>query len=143
VGPFGARAWCIARTQKRQRLRGLQNQGTPLPGGGERYNKECCIYAALNCFSWIRQVCWDIDKMYGHITNPMTPTAGRFRFVLAPKFVSAITFVGTRVRIAPYRFATSSWLSYRNAGKSSWRRTASKRQVGICRLDRRDQYCKL
>ena len=58
-------------SKNKQRLRSLQNQGTPLPGGGERYDKECCIYGALTVIflGWTRQVCWDGDKMYdGRVT---------------------------------------------------------------------------
>jgi hypothetical protein len=38
---------CVVYGKNRQRLRHLQNQGAPLPGGGERYDSHCRIYAAL------------------------------------------------------------------------------------------------
>ncbi|KAF8467960.1 PLAC8-domain-containing protein [Russula ochroleuca] len=47
---------CVVYSKNRQRLRSLQNQGRPLVGGGERYDKQCCIYCALS-FSGF---CWAI-----------------------------------------------------------------------------------
>jgi Cys-rich protein (TIGR01571 family) len=45
--------------KNKQRLRNLQQQGAPLPGGGERLNDHCCIYAALlpTGYAWILHVC--------------------------------------------------------------------------------------
>ncbi|KAF8467959.1 PLAC8 family-domain-containing protein [Russula ochroleuca] len=49
---------CVVYSKNRQRLHSLQNQGTPLPGGGERYDKQCCIYGALvfTGFCWAMQI---------------------------------------------------------------------------------------
>ncbi|KAF8467971.1 PLAC8 family-domain-containing protein [Russula ochroleuca] len=38
---------CIVYSKNRQRLRHLQQQGAPLPGGGERYDDYCLIYSGL------------------------------------------------------------------------------------------------
>jgi hypothetical protein len=37
----------------------LQNQGTPLTGGGETYDSQCCVYGALDADgkSWVMEVC--------------------------------------------------------------------------------------
>src|SRR6266702_6296271 len=42
-------AWCpcVVYAKNKQRLQHLQIRGTPLPGGGERYNLDCCIYGCL------------------------------------------------------------------------------------------------
>jgi hypothetical protein len=65
---------CVVYSKNRQRLRSLQNQGRPLVGGGERYDKQCCIYCALSfsgfCWAIKMQVCRDVDKMYSHMTVP-------------------------------------------------------------------------
>jgi len=49
---------CVVYSYNRQRLRSLQNQGTPLPRGSESLDTYCCIYSALDCtgFSWILQI---------------------------------------------------------------------------------------
>ncbi|KAF8467958.1 PLAC8-domain-containing protein [Russula ochroleuca] len=38
---------CVVYGKNRQRLRSLRKQGTPLPGGGVRYDRHCCIFGAL------------------------------------------------------------------------------------------------
>ena len=48
---------CVVYSKSRQRLRHLENQGTPLPGGGETFDGHCCIYGVLGGYSWIMQVC--------------------------------------------------------------------------------------
>ncbi len=50
---------CVVYTKNKQRLRHLQTQGIPLPGGGERYNLDCCIYGCLAPISYaaILNVC--------------------------------------------------------------------------------------
>ena len=39
-------------------MRHLQQHGAPLPGGGETFDKQCCIYAALiiPCYAWLMLV---------------------------------------------------------------------------------------
>ncbi|KAN0139503.1 PLAC8 domain containing protein [Lactarius tabidus] len=53
-------AWCpcVVYSKTKQRLQHLQNRGTPLPGGGERYNADCCIYGCLVIpgYAWILQI---------------------------------------------------------------------------------------
>jgi Cys-rich protein (TIGR01571 family) len=48
VGCWAVWCPCVVYGKNRQRLRSLQNQGTPLPGGGERYDGHCCVYGAIN-----------------------------------------------------------------------------------------------
>jgi hypothetical protein len=50
---------CVVFSKNKQRLKSLQTQGTPLAGGGERYDSNCFIYGALDItgYSWIMQVC--------------------------------------------------------------------------------------
>ncbi|SRR6266702_442267 len=54
-------AWCpcVVYGKNKQRLQHLQGRGTPLPGGGERFNDSCCIYGCLAIpgYAWILQVC--------------------------------------------------------------------------------------
>ena len=54
-------AWCpcVVYSKNKQRLEHLQNYGTPLPGGGERYNDDCTIHGllALTGYAWVLQVC--------------------------------------------------------------------------------------
>jgi hypothetical protein len=59
VGCWAAWCPCVVYSKNKQRLRNLQQQGAPLPGGGERYNDHCIIYAALcpTGYSWILHVC--------------------------------------------------------------------------------------
>ncbi|KAI9430039.1 PLAC8-domain-containing protein [Lactarius indigo] len=49
---------CVVYSKNKQRLRHLQNHGTPLPGGGETYNSDCCIYGCLVIpgYAWILQI---------------------------------------------------------------------------------------
>jgi hypothetical protein len=46
-------------SKSKQRLRHLQQRGTPLQGGGERVTPDCCIYTPLLVvgYAWILQVC--------------------------------------------------------------------------------------
>ncbi|KAH9993551.1 PLAC8-domain-containing protein [Russula vinacea] len=46
---------CVVYSKNRQRMRHLQQHGAPLPGGGETFDKQCCIYAALiiPCYAWL------------------------------------------------------------------------------------------
>ncbi|KAH9993560.1 PLAC8 family-domain-containing protein [Russula vinacea] len=104
IGPDGKRDWsyglldcsdrsglycwsmwcpCVVYSKNRQRLRNLQDQGTPLFGDGERYDKQCCIFVRLRSLAFV---------------GP-----SRCRVVLALKFVSAMAFVETRGRIALHR----------------------------------------
>ena len=67
---------CVVYSKNRQRLRNLQDQGTPLFGDGERYDKQCCIFCALAltgfCWAIKMQVCRDhVDKVYSYITVPL------------------------------------------------------------------------
>jgi Cys-rich protein (TIGR01571 family) len=50
---------CVVYGKNKQRLQHLQNRGTPLPGGGERYNADCCIHGSLAIagYAWVLQVC--------------------------------------------------------------------------------------
>jgi hypothetical protein len=70
------------------------------------------------------QVCWDVDKMYdGRVTillyrhNAAGPLQVRTRTEIRERYGIRANFVETRPRIAPYRCATNSWVSYRNAGR--------------------------
>ncbi|KAI9450102.1 PLAC8 family-domain-containing protein [Lactarius psammicola] len=60
---------CVVYSKNKQRLRHLQTRGTPLPGGGERYNVDCCAYGCLipTCNAWVLQVDprTDIRARYG------------------------------------------------------------------------------
>jgi hypothetical protein len=133
LGPDGKRGWsfglfdcfarcglccwavwcpCVVYGKNRQRLRSLQNQGTPLPGGGERYDGHCCVYGAINVAT-------------GHARALQAPP-GRFRFTFVNKFGSAMAFMEARLRIASHRGSASCVLSLRNAAKLSWRRTVSR-----------------
>ena len=49
---------CVVYSKNRQRMRHLQQHGAPLPGGGETFDKQCCIYAALiiPCYAWLMLV---------------------------------------------------------------------------------------
>ncbi|KAI9450103.1 PLAC8-domain-containing protein [Lactarius psammicola] len=49
---------CVVYSKNKQRLRHLQTRGTPLPGGGERYNVGCCIYGCLlpTTYAWVLKV---------------------------------------------------------------------------------------
>jgi hypothetical protein len=50
---------CVVYSKNKQRLHQLQTHGTPLPGGGDRYNADCSIYACLAVagYGWVLQVC--------------------------------------------------------------------------------------
>ena len=54
-------AWCpcVVYTKNKQRLRHLQSHGTPLPGGGERFNAACVFfgYLTLTGYYWVLSVC--------------------------------------------------------------------------------------
>jgi len=79
IGPDGKRDWsfglfdcfarcglccmsvwcpCVVYSKNKQRLHSLQTQGTPLAGGGETYDSNCCIYGGLDFtgYSWIMQL---------------------------------------------------------------------------------------
>ncbi|KAI9450097.1 PLAC8 family-domain-containing protein [Lactarius psammicola] len=64
-------AWCpcVVYGKNKQRLQHLQSRGTPLPGGGERYNDSCYIYGCLTIprYAWILQIGTraDIRSRYG------------------------------------------------------------------------------
>ncbi|KAI0293944.1 PLAC8 family-domain-containing protein [Russula brevipes] len=54
---------CVVYGQNKRRLRHLQRQGVPLPGGGTRINGDCRAYCcvALPCFFWVLQMGSRID----------------------------------------------------------------------------------
>jgi hypothetical protein len=112
-------------SKNKQRLRHLQTQGTPLPGPGETYDSQCLVYGGLDItgYSWILQVCWDVECIEGLIHS----AAGPLRLAIAPIFVNAMAFVEARVAIASRRGAAARVPSRRSAGKSSWRRAALSR----------------
>jgi len=70
-GLFCCAVWCpcVVYSKTKQRLQYLQNRGTPLPGGGERYNADCCIHGALLPvgYAWVLQIGnrADIRARYG------------------------------------------------------------------------------
>ncbi|KAI9450099.1 PLAC8-domain-containing protein [Lactarius psammicola] len=53
-------AWCpcVVYSKNKQRLQRLQNRGTPLPGGGERYTADCGIHGLLRIvgYEWVLQI---------------------------------------------------------------------------------------
>ena len=104
-------------------MHSLQSQGTRMVGDGDTVDSNCLIYCILGNCSWVLQVRRDLYKMRG-CAKLLTP--GRFRFLLAKKFASAMAFVGMGLAIASRRGAAARVLLRRNAGKSSWRRTVSK-----------------
>ena len=59
---------CIVFGKNKQRLRNLKTHGTPLPGGGDCCDGDCCFYCGLGLFGlgWVLQVCLDVDKMHIH-----------------------------------------------------------------------------
>ena len=50
---------CVVYSKNKQRLEYLQSHGTPLPGGGERFNADCSIHGLLvpTGYAWVLQVC--------------------------------------------------------------------------------------
>jgi len=65
-------AWlypCVVYSKNKQRLRHLEDQGTPLPGGGERYSHDCRAFVCLSfLYCWWYPTCSnrsDIRKRYG------------------------------------------------------------------------------
>ncbi|KAI0305344.1 PLAC8-domain-containing protein [Multifurca ochricompacta] len=60
---------CVVYGKNKERLRNLQDQGVPLPGGGERHTDDCCVYGALNFpgYGWVLQISTraDIRNRYG------------------------------------------------------------------------------
>ncbi|KAH9164941.1 hypothetical protein EDB89DRAFT_2014178 [Lactarius sanguifluus] len=50
---------CVVYSKNKRRLLYLQNRGIPLPGGGQRFNDDCCIYGCLLIpgYAWVLQVC--------------------------------------------------------------------------------------
>ncbi|KAI0279926.1 PLAC8-domain-containing protein [Russula aff. rugulosa BPL654] len=79
IGPDGKRDWsfglfdcfdrcglccwstwcpCVVFSKNKQRLKSLRTQGTPLVGGGETYDSNCCIYGGLDItgYSWVMQL---------------------------------------------------------------------------------------
>ena len=62
ISPAGCWAvWCpcVVYSKNKQRLEHLQNNGTPLPGGGERFHADCSIHGllVLTGYAWVLQVC--------------------------------------------------------------------------------------
>ena len=117
---------CIVYSKNKQRLRSLKTQGTPLPGGGDTFDGDCCIYTLLDMcgLGCILQVClrWLTRCIYMvPLTRPPL-----LRLEIAAIFVIAMPSVGAHVAIAFIRGAAVRVLSRRNAGKLSWRRTVSK-----------------
>ncbi|KAH9013812.1 PLAC8 family-domain-containing protein [Lactarius pseudohatsudake] len=49
---------CVVYTKNKQRLHHLRSQDTPLPGGGEGVDTDCCLYGCLLIpgFAWILQM---------------------------------------------------------------------------------------
>ena len=92
-------------SKNKQRLYSLQTHGTPLAGGGETYDSNCCIYGGLDLtgYSWIMQVCSDVNKMYGDIislTHAVHRVQLRTREELRERY---------GIRGAPFGDCLSSW----------------------------------
>ena len=53
---------CVVFSKNEQRLRHLEEHGAPLPGGGETYDRACCMYGALQYteYGLIKHVCFAI-----------------------------------------------------------------------------------
>jgi len=71
---------CVFYSKNKQRLRNLQQQGAPLPGGGERYDDHCRIYGALlilTGYAWALHVClWCLMRYHQFRltdTYPLSP----------------------------------------------------------------------
>ncbi|KAH8981350.1 PLAC8 family-domain-containing protein [Lactarius hatsudake] len=49
---------CVVYSKDKQRFQHLQIRGTPLPGGGERFNDTCCIYGCLlpTGYAWVLNI---------------------------------------------------------------------------------------
>ncbi|KAH9046620.1 PLAC8 family-domain-containing protein, partial [Lactarius hengduanensis] len=49
---------CVVYSKNKRRLLYLQNRGIPLPGGGQRFNDDCCIYGCLLIpgYAWVLQI---------------------------------------------------------------------------------------
>jgi hypothetical protein len=77
---------------------------TPLPGGGDRTDDHCCVYARLQVltgYAWILHVC--LRCLNGcHHSESLTRPFPRLliRLPLAPRLVGAMAFVGTFTPIA-------------------------------------------
>ncbi|KAI9438048.1 hypothetical protein H4582DRAFT_2129116 [Lactarius indigo] len=56
---------CVVHSKNKQRIQHLQIRGTPLPGGGERFNDTCCIYGFLVPTGYA----WVLNVILTHITN--------------------------------------------------------------------------
>ncbi|KAI9438045.1 PLAC8 family-domain-containing protein [Lactarius indigo] len=54
---FAAWCPCVVYAKNKQRLHHLQRRDTPLPGGGDGVDTDCCLYCCLTVpgFAWIVQ----------------------------------------------------------------------------------------
>jgi hypothetical protein len=124
---------CIVYGKNKQRLRHLKTHGTPLRGGGDTFDGDCCVFTGLNLcgVGWILQVCRDVDNM--HIRGPLTRPPV-LRLALEAMLAIAIAFVEAHVATAAACGAAVHVLSRRNAGKLSRRRTVFKSDVWNTRI---------
>ena len=105
-------------SKTKQRFQQLQNQGTPLPGGGERYTADCCIYGCLTVpgYAWILQVC----RVGG--CSQVNSLNGVLRSEIARISAHATTSVAGPWETALRLGVANLVLSHRSAAKLSWKR---------------------
>ena len=116
---------CVIYGQNRQRLRHLQRQNVPLPGGGDRINHDCRVYCcmAVPCFYWVFQVCWGWppDSTCGSLLR------SPLRWAVARTSATAIAFAERAMRIASALCFVPRVRLRRSAGSLSWRRGVSRK----------------
>lgn len=117
---------CIVYSKNKQRLRNLKTHGTPLPGGGDTCDGDCCLYCGLGLFGlgWVLQVCSDVDMM--HTVHGPLICWPLHRLALVAMFAIAMAFVGAHLATAAARGAAVRVLSHRNTVRLSWKRTVFK-----------------